>query len=236
MHGRGVYVFPNGNRYEGEWVNDMKAGYGVLYYVNGERYEGYWRDDKAQGKGTLTYAHGDKFVGEWTQGKKHGHGELFYANKDHFVGEWKNDSATGYGVLTYANGNRYEGNWLEDKVRCFDSVCLPQSSLLCRGSDMATACSLERRAASTTASGLRAARKARARSTIRTATSTRAYGRMDCPPDRACSRSAASRCGPIPTCNRCRRARTVFYCYCKLWRGLHLHCFARRQGYSCQSL
>jgi hypothetical protein len=76
MHGKGNYVFPNGNRYEGEWANDMKAGYGVLYYMNGERYEGYWRDDRAHGKGTLIYAHGDKYIGEWVAGKKQGHVRL----------------------------------------------------------------------------------------------------------------------------------------------------------------
>ena len=32
MHGQGTYVFPNGNRYEGEWQNDVKSGYGVLSY------------------------------------------------------------------------------------------------------------------------------------------------------------------------------------------------------------
>ena len=40
MHGRGTYVFPNGNKYEGEFRNDVKEGYGVLVYVNGEKYEG----------------------------------------------------------------------------------------------------------------------------------------------------------------------------------------------------
>ena len=50
MHGRGVYIFPNGNRYDGEWLADVKEGYGVLTYVNGERYEGYWLDDKAHGE------------------------------------------------------------------------------------------------------------------------------------------------------------------------------------------
>lgn len=30
MHGKGVYVFPNGNRYEGEWVEDVKEGFGTL--------------------------------------------------------------------------------------------------------------------------------------------------------------------------------------------------------------
>jgi hypothetical protein len=66
MHGKGVYVFPNGNKYDGmygqqgrrravramrdgrracagEWQDDVKEGYGTLVYVNGERYEGYWK-------------------------------------------------------------------------------------------------------------------------------------------------------------------------------------------------
>ena len=30
MHGRGLYTFPNGNKYDGEWQNDVKEGYGVL--------------------------------------------------------------------------------------------------------------------------------------------------------------------------------------------------------------
>lgn len=38
MNGKGTYIFPNGNKYEGEWANDVKQGYGVLTYVNGERY------------------------------------------------------------------------------------------------------------------------------------------------------------------------------------------------------
>ena len=46
MNGKGTYVFPNGNRFEGEWSNDVKHGYGVLTYVNGERYEGEWQGDK----------------------------------------------------------------------------------------------------------------------------------------------------------------------------------------------
>lgn len=71
-HLPGTYIFPNGNKYEGEWVDDVKEGYGVLVYVNGERYEGYWKHDKAHGKGTLTYAQGDKYIGDWVAGKKHG--------------------------------------------------------------------------------------------------------------------------------------------------------------------
>ncbi len=46
MNGKGTYVFPNGNRFEGEWSNDVKNGYGILTYVNGEKYEGEWQGDK----------------------------------------------------------------------------------------------------------------------------------------------------------------------------------------------
>ena len=49
MCGKGTYVFPNGNKYEGEWLDDVKEGYGVLTYVNQERYEGYWKNDKVGG-------------------------------------------------------------------------------------------------------------------------------------------------------------------------------------------
>lgn len=123
MHGKGTYVFSNGNKYEGEWFEDLKNGYGVLYYLNGERYEGFWENDKAHGKGTLTYIHGDKYVGDFRSALKHGKGDLFYANGDTFSGEWKNDRANGQGVLVYANGNKYEGNWKDDRVH-YHCYCL----------------------------------------------------------------------------------------------------------------
>jgi hypothetical protein len=44
-----VYAFPNGNKYVGEWRDDVKAGCGVLVYLNGERYEGCWLDNKSHG-------------------------------------------------------------------------------------------------------------------------------------------------------------------------------------------
>ena len=34
--------FSNGDRYEGDYKNDLQEGFGVMFYLNGDRYEGYW--------------------------------------------------------------------------------------------------------------------------------------------------------------------------------------------------
>jgi len=43
--------YMNGNKYMGEWKNNMKNGQGVMTYANGEKYEGEWKDDKREGDG-----------------------------------------------------------------------------------------------------------------------------------------------------------------------------------------
>lgn len=38
--GRGLYVFSNMEKYEGEWKNDLMDGVGKITYENGSFYEG----------------------------------------------------------------------------------------------------------------------------------------------------------------------------------------------------
>jgi hypothetical protein len=38
VHGRGIYLWGNGERYEGEWKHDKKSGKGRLFYVDGDIY------------------------------------------------------------------------------------------------------------------------------------------------------------------------------------------------------
>ena len=56
MHGRGVYTWPDGKRYEGS-------------YKNGHR----------DGLGKLTRPNGNYYSGGWVKGKEHGDGELYIA-------------------------------------------------------------------------------------------------------------------------------------------------------------
>lgn len=41
----------HGDKYDGEWSNNMKNGHGVMTYLNGEKYDGAWKDDKREGNG-----------------------------------------------------------------------------------------------------------------------------------------------------------------------------------------
>lgn len=52
MHGagKGTVVYKNGDKYEGDWSNDLRHGLGTLWiYRKGKyivRYNGEWRDDQ----------------------------------------------------------------------------------------------------------------------------------------------------------------------------------------------
>ena len=47
-------------------------GRGIFTYVDGARYEGEWRENKRHGRGILTLANENRYEGEWREGKIHG--------------------------------------------------------------------------------------------------------------------------------------------------------------------
>lgn len=40
MSGKGVFLWPDGRKYEGDYKNDVKEGYGRLEWPDGKIYEG----------------------------------------------------------------------------------------------------------------------------------------------------------------------------------------------------
>lgn len=55
---RGVYVWPNGEEYVGEWRSGLMEGDGTYRWPDGESYEGEWREGKRYGEGINNYAPG----------------------------------------------------------------------------------------------------------------------------------------------------------------------------------
>ena len=46
MHGHGVLTLPNGNKYEGNFVNDKREGHATFSWPDGRKYTGGWKDGK----------------------------------------------------------------------------------------------------------------------------------------------------------------------------------------------
>ncbi len=69
MHGIGVFVYPDGVRFEGEYVFDKKEGFGHYLWPFGDLYKGYWVKGKQHGLGVLIKREFYKY-GLWIEGKR----------------------------------------------------------------------------------------------------------------------------------------------------------------------
>ena len=57
IHGKGWQRWLNdGSEYFGDYQIGKREGYGVFKYPNGDTYEGEWLDNKPDGMGTYTWA------------------------------------------------------------------------------------------------------------------------------------------------------------------------------------
>ena len=45
MEGKGILYYNDGERYEGEFLNDKKDGKGILYYKDGRTKEEIWKNN-----------------------------------------------------------------------------------------------------------------------------------------------------------------------------------------------
>ena len=120
---KGVMLYNDGARYEGEWKDDKKNGKGIYispHYFNcekniGLKYEGEFLNDKFEGFGIALYSNGDKYEGEWKNNKKYGRGILTNIEGTKYIGDWKDGICEGYGIYYMNNGERYEGHFSNNK-------------------------------------------------------------------------------------------------------------------------
>ena len=55
MHGKGLYKWPEGGEYEGEYVNGIKEGQGIFTWEDGKIFKGPFTNGKPHGKGILIF-------------------------------------------------------------------------------------------------------------------------------------------------------------------------------------
>ena len=95
-HGKGGFKeFHPPTSYEGDYVNGRRSGKGVQIYANGDRYEGEWRYDSPNGKGKKTWIKGSNYVGDFVNGEMDGVGKLTLRSGRIFGGHWESSSYLG---------------------------------------------------------------------------------------------------------------------------------------------
>ncbi len=129
INGKGTFIWPNGDKYNGNWKNQKPHGLGTFKWVNGTKYIGDWEFGIQNGQGTVTWANGDKYIGGRKNGEADGQGTFIFANGITQSGEWKNgnlierDSSgkaigcvegncdNGKGTGVWEKGFKYVGEW-----------------------------------------------------------------------------------------------------------------------------
>ena len=71
MNGKGVFEWPDGRKYEGEYKNDKKEGHGVFTWPDGRQYDGNWKNGRQDGEGKFYNPKNKKWKkGIWKEGKR----------------------------------------------------------------------------------------------------------------------------------------------------------------------
>ena len=110
-HGKGILYFANGNKYIGHWIAEFREGEGRFIFVEGHEYFGQFKKNQFSGEGIMTYSNGDRYEGLWSNSKPQGEGIYFFANGKRYEGYFENGRFDGKGTMYYADGTIESGSW-----------------------------------------------------------------------------------------------------------------------------
>jgi len=114
--GRGSFTFPDGSKYEGEWMSkegkQMRHGHGRFVDAAEEQiYEGEWVEDAMHGRGCFRYASSAKYEGEFEANKYQGHGTYTFPDGSFYTGPFVNNQMHGNGCFTDTQGVEWKGRF-----------------------------------------------------------------------------------------------------------------------------
>ena len=106
--------------YKGSFnFNGKKEGFGILIDSSGNKYIGEWKNDLFHGLGILTYEGHDLYnyyEGNFSEGYKHGSGNLIYKDGSCYKGNFDKNNFEGNGIFIFADGRKYKGSWKKNKM------------------------------------------------------------------------------------------------------------------------
>lgn len=122
FNGTGIYIYPSGAKYIGQFKEGEVHGIGTCYYTDGSKYSGDWAYRYPDGYGRKIYADGSEREGYWKKGQPvdaYGNIQEEFASKDGINGDGTNiqsgciagDCRNGQGTYAYPDGSKYEGTF-----------------------------------------------------------------------------------------------------------------------------
>uniref|UniRef100_A0A8C1KBE3 Ankyrin repeat and MYND domain containing 1 n=1 Tax=Cyprinus carpio TaxID=7962 RepID=A0A8C1KBE3_CYPCA len=114
-NGHGIQEWPDGCKYEGEFVNKLKHGPGVFTWPSGEFFKGSFFKDYRHGKGLYSWPNGAKYTGKFYLNRKEGYG-IQIISSTHLQGLYHADERFGPGVMTYPDGRQDVGLWHRERL------------------------------------------------------------------------------------------------------------------------
>jgi len=126
-NGTGVFIYPSGAKYVGQFKSGEIHGIGACYYTDGSKYQGEWVQRFPQGRGTKTFEDGRQWTGMWQKGQPiDNNGEVIvdlFPENDVDDDDGTNiqsgclagDCENGIGTYAYADGSKYEGQFTTGK-------------------------------------------------------------------------------------------------------------------------
>eukprot|EP00960_Hanusia_phi_P054807 762781-Hanusia_phi.AAC.10 len=111
--------------FEGRWLNH-KPQRGTFIYADGSRYEGEFVDGRFEGKGKRTYHDGSEYSGSFHDGRRHGKGVYWDVDGNVYDGEFLEGVCQGIGTKTWVSGRTYRGEWKQNKASGLGEESFPQ--------------------------------------------------------------------------------------------------------------
>lgn len=131
INGKGVFAYPDGSLYDGNFLQHKPNNQGTFFYPNGDKYVGGFKNGYQHGYGTIFYDNGGKKQGVWRDGEfinrkmtagrlgciegncENGTGVYLYEDGVKYKGTFKDGMPSGKGLVSYPNGEKYSGQMRE---------------------------------------------------------------------------------------------------------------------------
>lgn len=115
--GKPNYVYGDGTRYYGSLQANRPAdGRGIMVFPTGNRYDGEFRNGKREGCGTYSFSNGRRYIGQFKADRFEGLGIWLLGDGNRYVGAFKDNRCHGAGIFLFKDGGSQGGNWQTGKL------------------------------------------------------------------------------------------------------------------------